>query len=103
MTLLGIFFIPLVLGCFFWRPFYLLPLVVVSSVFEAGSVFNGQLGDFEFGLSPFYLTEIFIALRLLMLVLKRAKLGDLLPEQENKLRPVAWLLVAFWGWCFWSA
>jgi hypothetical protein len=102
MTLLGIFFIPAVLVCFLWRPFYLLPLLLVASVFEAGSVFNGAIGEFEYGVSPFCLTEIFIVLRLLMLALGPAKLVKLLP-QVNPMRAVAWLLLGFWLWCFFSA
>jgi hypothetical protein len=103
MTVLGAFFIPLILLCFLWRPFYLLPLVVFASIFEAGSAFNGAIGDFEFGISPFYLTEIFILLRLLMLAFGAEKLRDLLPQQENPLRITVWLLLAFWLWCFSSA
>lgn len=103
MTLLGVFFIPVAVLFFLRRPFFLLPLLVIASVFEAGSVFNGQLGDFEFGVSPFYLIEIFIALRLLVLMFRQTKLVDLLPRKGNPLRPVAWLLLAFWLWCFCSA
>jgi hypothetical protein len=102
MTLLGIFFIPAVLVCFLWRPFYLLPLLLVASVFEAGSVFNGAIGEFEYGVSPFCLTEIFIVLRLLMLALGPTKLVKLLPP-VNPMRAVAWLLLGFWLWCFFSA
>jgi hypothetical protein len=103
MTILGVFFIPAVLLCFLWRPFYLLPLLVVASVFEAGSAFNGAFGDFEFGIQPFYLTEIFIFLRLLMLVFGPVKLLNLLPRELNPMRAVAWVLLAFWLWCFSSA
>ena len=100
MTVLGVVFIPVILLCFLWRPFYLLPLLVVTSVFEAGSAFNGTFGDFEFGIQPFYLTEVFITLRLAMLVLTSAKL---LPRQENPVRAIVVLLFAFWLWSVPSA
>src|SRR5271165_745531 len=100
MTVLGAFFVPAILLCFLRRPFYLLPLLVVASVFEAGSVFNGAIGDFEFGISPFYLTEIFIALRLALLVFKSARL---LPHRGNPLRAIVILLFGFWLWSFFSA
>jgi hypothetical protein len=100
MTVLGVFFIPVILFCFLSRPLYLLPLLMVASVFEAGSVINGQIGDFEFGVSPFFLTEIFIALRLLMVVFGP---GKLIPQKGNPVRPIAWILLAAWFWCFCSA
>jgi hypothetical protein len=103
MTLLGVFFIPVALICFLWQPFYLLPLLMLASIFEAGSVLNGAIGDFEFGVSPFYLTEILIVLRLLMLAFGRGKVLNLLPRRPNPTRTVAWMLLAFWLWCFFSA
>ena len=100
MTLLGAFFIPLAIACFLLRPFYLLPLLVISSVFEAGSVLNGVIGDFEFGIQPFYLIEMFIVLRLVMLRLGPAKL---LPRRESPMRIVVLLLFGFWAWSVFSA
>ena len=103
MNVLGAFFIPVVLLLFLWRPFYLLPLLVIAAVFEAGSAFNGAIGDFEFGISPFYLTEICIVLRLLMLTFGPTKLSNLLPRRENPMRATVCVLLAFWLWCFSSA
>jgi hypothetical protein len=100
MTLLGAVFSPLAIACFLLRPFYLLPLLVVASVFEAGSVVNGVIGDFEFGIQPFYLIEILIVLRLVMLGLGPAKL---LPRRESPMRTVVILLFAFWLWSVSSA
>jgi len=100
MTFLGIVFIPLILICFVWRPFYLLPLLIVASVFEAGSLFGGALGDFEFGISPFYLAEIFIFLRLAILVFQSDRL---LPSKNTSSRGIVVVLCAFWAWCFASA
>jgi hypothetical protein len=100
MTLLGVFFIPAALLCFLWRPFYLLPLLIVASVFEAGSVLNGAIGNFEFGVQPFYLVEVFIALRLVMLGLGLRKL---LPRPENPVRAIVILVFLFWLWSFPSA
>lgn len=100
MTLLGAVFIPLAIACFLLRPFYLLPLLIVASVFEAGSVVNGVIGDFEFGIQPFYLIEIFIVLRLAMLGLGPSKL---LPCEESPMRTVVVVLFAFWLWSVSSA
>lgn len=103
MTLLGCFFIPIALLFFFFRPFYLLPLLLVASVFEAGSAINGEIGDFEFGISPFYLVEICIVIRLLFLAVPPTRLAKLLPTSDNPIRTTVWVVVIFWGWCFFSA
>lgn len=100
MTILGAFFVPAAIICFLWRPTYLLPLLVLASIFEAGAVFNGTIGDFEFGIQPFYLVEIFIALRLAMNMLQA---GRLLPIRGNPVRTIVLLLICFWIWCFSSA
>lgn len=100
MTVLSIVFIPAVLICFFRRPFYLLPLLIVASVFEAGSVLNAEIGNFEFGVSPFYFVEVAIFLRLVILLFKSARL---LPPKSSPMRPILLLLCAFWAWCFFSA
>jgi len=100
MTVLGVLFLPAILICFFWRPLYLLPLLVVASVFEAGSIFNGSIGEFEFGVSPFYLTEIFIFLRLVVLLFKGT---SILPQRESRARRIAIIMCIFWAWCFASA
>jgi hypothetical protein len=100
MTLLGAFFIPITLACFLWRPQNLLPLLIVASVFEAGSIFNGSVGGFVFGLAPFYSVEICVAIRLLLWVWHR---GPLLPPKETPARGIAVLLLAFLAWSFASA
>ena len=100
MTILGAVFTPIALLCFVWRPFYLLPLLVVTSLFEVGSVFNGALGAFEFGVAPFYMVGILIIVRFAMLVWEE---GKLLPSEGDPTRGIAVLLVAFWAWSFVSA
>ncbi|MFZ0418042.1 MAG: hypothetical protein WAM04_08045 [Candidatus Sulfotelmatobacter sp.] len=100
VTLLGAFFIPITLACFFWRPQNLLPLLVVASVFEAGSVFNGAAGDFVFGIAPFYFVEIFVAVRLFLSVWRR---GTLLPSHDIPARGIARALLAFLAWSFTTA
>ena len=100
MTVLGAIFIPIALICFFWKPWHLLPLLVIASVFEAGSVFNGSIGDFVFGVSPFYFVEICIGLRLLLWILHGK---PLLPSRDSRLRGIAVTLLVFLGWCFLSA
>jgi len=71
MTLLGAFFIPITILCFLWRPQHLLSLLILTSVFEAGSVLNGAIGHFVFGVSPFHFVEICVAIRLLLWVWHR--------------------------------
>jgi hypothetical protein len=100
MTLLGVFFIPITLVCFFWKPYHLLPLLIVASVFEAGSVFNGAIGVFVFGVSPFYFVEICVALRLLFWASHQ---GTMLPSDKTPARGIAVLLLAFLAWSFASA
>lgn len=95
MTLLGAFFIPITLLCLLWRPARLLPLLVVASVFEAGSVTNGSVGSFVFGVSPFYLVEICMAFCLLRHVWNG---GALLPPETAPTRGIAVGLIAFLGW-----
>lgn len=95
VTLLGGIFIPVVLVCFFRKPSYLLPLLVIASLFEAGSVFNGSIGNFVFGVPPFAFVEVFIALRLLIVVLQG---GMFLPSENNPARSIAVLLLAFLAW-----
>jgi hypothetical protein len=100
MTILGAFFIPITLACFLWKPQYLLSLLVVASVFEAGSVINGAIGDFVFGLSPFYLVEICVAFCLFSYVWNK---GALLPSSKTPARGIAVLLFVFLGWSLVSA
>jgi hypothetical protein len=100
MTFLGVLFIPAAIAFFLWRPFYLLPLLVVASVFEAGAVFNGEVGDFSFGIQPFYFVEVFILLRLAMLGFGSQKL---LPSKDAPMRGIVVVLCAFWVWCLVSA
>ncbi len=100
MTFLGAFFIPAVLVCFFRKPSYLLALLIVSSVFETGSVFNGSIGDFVFGVPPFAFVEVFIALRFMILILKG---GMLLPSENDPARSIALLLLVFLVWALASS
>ncbi|HEY2120242.1 MAG TPA: hypothetical protein VGH37_13720 [Candidatus Acidoferrum sp.] len=95
VTLLGAVFIPLAIFCFLAQPFYLLPLLLISSLFEVASVFNGTIGNFIFGLSPFYFVELLIAIRLVLILRKN---GSVLPPKNSPARPLAILLVWFWGW-----
>jgi hypothetical protein len=100
VTLLGAFFIPITIVCFLWKPYHLLPLLIVASVFEAGSVFNGAIGGFVFGISPFYLVEICVALRLLSWVWHGRAF---LPPDKTPAREIAVLLLMFLAWSFASA
>lgn len=100
MTLLGAFFISVTLACLLWRPHHLLPILIVSSVFEAASTFNGSIGGFVFGVSPFYLVGICLALRLLVEVRGGR---TLLPSEKIPARGISMLLLAFLVWSFASA
>ena len=95
MTLLGVLFVPAALACLLFWSRGLLPLLIVASVFEAGSVFSGDIGGFVFGVSPFYFVEICVALRLFWLVWER---GKLLPPTEAPVRSIAVLLLGFLAW-----
>ncbi len=100
MTPVGFFFLPLILWCLFTKPERLLSLLVLASVFEASSVFNGSIQSFELGIPPFYLVEIFIAVQLAILV---AKQGRLLPPVGDPRRKYLVPLLAFWAWACASA
>jgi len=100
VTLLGAFFIPITILCFLWRPQYLLPLLVFASIFEAGSVINGNIGGFVFGVSPFYFVEICVAIRLLLWVWRG---GTWLPSEKTAARGISVLLLAFLAWSFASS
>jgi len=69
---------------------------MVAMPFEAGSVFNGSIGDFEFGVPPYYFVEICILVRLAISISNKK---TLLPPQSDPARGVATLLSAF---CVWS-
>jgi hypothetical protein len=73
---------------------------VVASVLEAVSVFNATIGSFGFGVSPFYLVEICVALRLFSHVWN----GEtLLPPLKTPARGIAVILCAFLAWSLVSA
>jgi hypothetical protein len=100
MTLLGAIFLPIALVCFLWRPAYLLPLLVIASIIEIGFVFNGAIGTYEFGVPPFFMVAVLIAIRLVIAVWDK---GRLLPASADPLRGVAVALLAFWAWSCVSA
>jgi hypothetical protein len=100
MTFLGVIFIVAGVACFLFRRSYLLPLVVIASVFEAGSIFNSNLSDFSFGVQPFYVIEIFVLLHLVLRTLGRKKL---LPTKNVRVHGIVVALCVFWLWCFFSA
>jgi hypothetical protein len=100
MTFLGLIFVPAALVCFLWSPSYLLFLLMLAMPFEAGSIFNGYIGDFEFGVPPFYFVEICIFVRLAMHIWNK---NTFLPPQGDPARRAAILLCAFWLWSVLSA
>jgi hypothetical protein len=100
MTPIGFFFLPLIFWCFFTKPERLLSLLVLASVFEASSVFNGAIQSFELGIPPYYLVEIFIAIQLAILFTKQ---GTLLPPAGDPRRKYLVPLLVFWAWACASA
>lgn len=66
LTSIGYFFLPIAMWCFFQRhEKYLLSLLLVSTVLQAASVVNIQLGAQAHGLNPFMCTVGLLALKML--------------------------------------
>jgi hypothetical protein len=100
VTLLGVIFIPAAVLCTFLWPSYLFPLAVFSTIFQAGSVVNGRIGGFEFGLPPFYFVASCIALRFLYLVFVR---GRVALRRYGPVQKLATFLALFWWWSVMSS
>jgi O-Antigen ligase len=100
MTPIGWLVVPTAILIFLLRPVYLLPLMVIASVFELSTVYNGAIGQFIFGVSVFSFVQILILFRLLLSIAGRWK--ELLPE-TSQARSIAVPLVAFLAWSFVSA
>jgi hypothetical protein len=95
LTIIGALIVPIAFICTIFLPAYLLPLLVISSVFQAASIANGQIGDYEFGLPPFYFVAICIAFRYLLLRLW----GGNAPSSRNaSVDKITVPLIAFWVW-----
>jgi hypothetical protein len=90
VTVIGAFILPAGLVCTLFRPAYLLPLLVISSIFQAGSVVNGMIGSFAFGVPPFYFVAACIAIRYLFLPRGQTKIF------ATRTDKIVTLLVAFW-------
>lgn len=95
LTIIGALLVPTALAVTLFCPSYLLPLLVISSVFEGASVVNGRIGDFQFGIPPFYFVAICIAFRYALLLVDEPKI--FLPA-ERPTGKLARLLVGFWAW-----
>lgn len=100
MTLIGWLIVPIAIFVFLWRPFYLLPLMVFSSLFELCTVFNGAIGEFVFGISVFSFVQILIAIRLFVDTGSQWK--KLLPRSSSA-RSISIPLIGFLGWSILSA
>jgi hypothetical protein len=61
-TIEGIIFIPLALYFFFFRPQFLFPLLIISTVFEASSVVSAG----SFGIQPYYCIAPLFVVRFLL-------------------------------------
>jgi hypothetical protein len=62
ITVAGIIFLPLGIYGFIARPGWLLPLLIVSSIFQGAAVVNISTGA-DYGLSPYYFFAILVAVR----------------------------------------
>ena len=100
MTPIGWLVVPISILIFFLRPFYLLPLMVIASIFELSTVYNGSIGQFIFGVSVFSFVQILIFLRLMIHVAGGAVA---LPPKTSPARDIAVALVGFLAWSFGSA
>lgn len=93
---MGIIFLPLALLFTMFSPSYLLPLLIVSSVFQGASVLNGKIGDFEFGLPPYYLVALLVAIRFVLYAINRQRLPF---PREISVRGLSKGLLYFTAWC----
>jgi hypothetical protein len=100
MTPIGWLVVPTAILIFFLRPVYLLALMVIASIFELSTVYNGAIGQFVFGVSVFSFVQILILFRLLLYLAGRWK--PLLPK-TSQARGIAVPLLAFLIWSFVSA
>ena len=91
----GAVFIPVSLWIFFFRARYLVPLMLVSSVFVAASVVDCSIGNFVIGVQPFYFTAILVGIRALPVLssYRRRKLR-LEPAASGTMKA----FVRFWKW-----
>ncbi len=92
MTVLGCIFIPL--GLYFWliKPRLLLPLAIISSVFQAGSVLNVA----SVSIPPYFFIGILIAFRCLHILVKNRFIVHI-PKTTII------LMLIFWFWVVLSA
>jgi hypothetical protein len=100
ISIFGLVFLPIALWVFFSRPHYLVPLLVLSSVFAAASVVDVRLGESVFGLQPFYFTALLVACKALPRVLHVSRLKHHLEPSIHKLVSA---LLRFWKWAVLSA
>jgi hypothetical protein len=100
VTVMGAFFIPIALLCALFRPSYLFSLAPFSAIFQAGSVLNGRIAGFEFGVPPFYFVASCMALRFLYLIFIRVSVA---PKRYGPVQKITAFLVVFWLWSALSA
>ncbi len=94
VTVLGAFIIPVALFCVLLKPAHLFPLLVLTSVFQGGSIANGRSGEFEFGIPPFYFVAACIAIRYLIPLLRDGKRVLL---QDRPIKKAIVPLLWFWA------
>jgi hypothetical protein len=93
---IGAIFIPLALGIFFARPRYLVPLMLVASIFGAASVLDFNIGTLALGLQPYYFVATLVAIRAVPVLLRYR---NIMHRLEPSVRRTVGTLVAF---CLWA-
>jgi hypothetical protein len=100
VPLFGLIFIPLALWIFLARRQYLVPLLVLSSIFQAASVLNLNLRGFPVGVQPYYFVALLVSFRAYReRAVTWSRLRLLAPQTKGVLRA----LLAFCGWAVASA
>jgi len=99
ITPLGMIIIPLTLCFFLVKPPYLLPLLLSVSVLHAGSVLNGSINGFQFGVPPYYFVALIIFARLCVVLIfkKNYSLNINVPLR------ILLCLFLFWLWAIVSS
>lgn len=91
ITLFGAAFLPLTLLILIFRRDWLLPLLIISAVFQSPSVINIPLGDAQYGVTPFNIAALAVAAHFLEIVFRRRSIS-LGPKAT---RPIMLLLLGY--------
>ena len=84
----GRYFLPLLVSCALLRAQWLLPFAFVAAVFQSPAVVVVSLGTAKFGVTPFNVAALFIAIHLLWLVVRQRSID--LGSGRLRLGLLAW-------------